>query len=41
MQDFALKMNSNAFRLNYGNISINDLILAPGASKEVKLVLNN
>jgi hypothetical protein len=34
-------MNSNAFRLNYGNISINDLTLAPGASKEVKLLLNN
>lgn len=34
-------MNSNAFRLNYGNISINDLTLPPGASKEVKLLLNN
>jgi Leucine-rich repeat (LRR) protein len=34
-------MNSNAFKLSYGNISINDLTLPPGASKEVKLLLNN
>lgn len=34
-------MNSNAFRLNYPNISINDLTLPPAASKEVKLLLNN
>lgn len=34
-------MNSNAFRLSYGNISINDLTLPPGASREVKLILNN
>jgi hypothetical protein len=34
-------MNANAFRLNYGTIVINDLTLPPGASKEVKLPLNN
>jgi hypothetical protein len=34
-------MNSNAFCLNYGAISINNLTLPPGASKEVKLQLNN
>jgi hypothetical protein len=34
-------MNSNAFRLNYPAITINELSLAPGQSKEIKVELNN
>jgi hypothetical protein len=30
-------MNSNAFRLNYPNITINEVALGPGQSKEIKL----
>jgi hypothetical protein len=30
-------MNSNAFRLGYGNIVIPDLLLRSGESREVKL----
>ena len=33
-------MNLNAFRLNYSNVDIPDVVLAPGQSKEVKLELN-
>lgn len=40
MQDFALKMNSNAFRLGYSNIVINDLMLGPNQSRELKLELD-
>jgi hypothetical protein len=33
-------MNANAFSLNYPNITINDIALGPGQSKEIKLELN-
>lgn len=40
MNDFALKMNKNCFKLNYPNVSIDGLSLNPGEEKEVKLELN-
>ena len=37
IQDFALKMNKNSFKLNYANVSIDNLMLNPGEEREVKL----
>jgi hypothetical protein len=33
-------MNSNAFKLSYGPVTIADLAVPPGQSKEAKLELN-
>ena len=40
IQDFALKMNKNSFKLNYANVSIDNLMLNPGEEREVKLELS-
>lgn len=35
-----MKINTNAFKLGYGGVNIDDLALGPNESREVKLELN-